>query len=348
MLERPTAVKRRNFQPAYFGLWQSGELKRRVEVALQKLADCALCPRNCHVNRLVGERRACNTGRYVTVSSYFPHFGEERCLRGDRGSGTIFFSWCNLRCVFCQNYEISWAGEGRSAEPQELAEMMLRLQEQGCHNINLVTPEHVVPQILEALFLAVERGLRLPLVYNTSAYDSLDSLALMDGIVDIYMPDFKFWDPESARRYAKAPDYPEAARRAIKEMYRQVGPLIIDEQGLALRGVLLRHLIMPGGVVGTREIMNWIGRELGPETYVNLMAQYHPAGRVAGTEYPEINRSISPSELEQAVDAFHSAGLSRLDREPRSSKCSETTSCCLFEAIIHRRHKGITVLIESI
>jgi len=194
--------------------------------------------------------------------------------------------------------------------------MMLQLQEQGCHNINLVTPEHVVPQILEALLLAVERDLRLPLVYNTSAYDSLDSLRLMDGIVDIYMPDFKFWDSESAHRYAKAPDYPETACSAIKEMHRQVGPLVIDEQGIALRGVLLRHLVMPGGVAGTREITNWIGRELGSETYVNLMAQYHPAGRVSDTAYPEINRCVSPSELEQAIDAFHSAGLTRLDREP--------------------------------
>lgn len=314
--ERSTFMTRKKFQPAYLGLWRSGELVRRVEIGLKKLADCVLCPRNCHVNRLEGKTKICRTGRYAVVSSHFAHFGEERCLRGRHGSGTIFFSWCNLRCVFCQNYEISWAGEGHSAKPEELAEMMLRLQEQGCHNINLVTPEHVVPQILEGLLLAVERGLRLPLVYNTGTYDSLDSLRLMDGIVDIYMPDFKFWDPESARRFAKAPDYPETARSAIKEMHRQVGPLVIDEQGIALRGVLLRHLIMPGGVAGTREIMNWIGRELGPETYVNLMAQYHPAGRVAGTEYPEINRCVSPSELEQAVDAFRSAGLTRLDRKP--------------------------------
>lgn len=289
---------------------------RRVKLGLEKLADCVLCPRDCHVNRIENKSKVCRTGRYAIVSSHFAHFGEEGCLRGHRGSGTIFFSWCNLRCMFCQNYEISWQGEGRPAEPEELAEMMLRLQEQGCHNINLVTPEHVVPQILEALLLAVESGLRLPLVYNTSAYDSLDSLALMDGVVDIYMPDFKFWGPESARRYAKAPDYPEAARRAIKEMHRQVGPLVVDEQGVALRGVLLRHLIMPGGVAGTPQIMNWISRELGPETYVNLMAQYHPACRVTETQYPEINRCLSPRELDQAVDAVRSAGLSRLDREP--------------------------------
>jgi len=315
MLDCPSAVNRRNFQPAYLELWQSGELARRVKLGLEKLADCILCPRDCHVNRIENKTKVCRTGRYAIVSTHFAHLGEERCLRGNRGSGTIFFSCCNLRCTFCQNYEISWLGEGRTAEPQELAEMMLHLQEQGCHNINLVTPEHVVPQILEALLLAVESGLRLPLVYNTSAYDSLDSLALMDGVVDIYMPDFKFWDPESARRYAKATDYPEAARRAIREMHRQVGPLVIDEQGVALRGVLLRHLIMPGGVAGTTEIMNWISRELGPATYVNVMAQYHPAGSVTEGQFPEINRCISPRELEQAVDAFRSAGLSRLDHE---------------------------------
>ncbi|MGA2237159.1 MAG: radical SAM protein [Terriglobales bacterium] len=341
MLEHPTAVNRRNFQPAYLELWQSGELARRVQLGLEKLADCVLCPRNCHVNRIENKTKVCRTGRYAIVSSYFAHFGEEQCLRGNRGSGTIFFSWCNLRCVFCQNYEISWLGGGRPAEPEELARMMLRLQEQGCHNINLVTPEHVVPQILEALLLAVERGLRLPLVYNTSAYDSLDSLALMDGIVDIYMPDFKFWDAESGRRYAKAPDYPEAARRAIKEMHRQVGTLVTDEQGVALRGVLLRHLIMPCGVAGTPEIMNWISRELGPESYVSLMVQYHPACRVTEKQYPEINRCISPSELEHAVDAFRSAGLSRFDHEPAFVHLSEATVLMLPapNLTINRRRK---------
>jgi len=311
----PIAVTSRAFHPAYLELWQSGKLAHRVELGLQKLADCALCPRNCHVNRLEGRTKVCKSGRYATVSSYFAHFGEERCLRGSCGSGTIFFSWCNLHCVFCQNHEISWLGEGRIARPDELADMMLGLQDQGCHNINLVTPEHVVPQILEALLSAVERGLRLPLVYNTSAYDSLESLALMDGIVDIYMPDFKFWDPGQARRYAKAPDYPEAARRAIKEMHRQVGPLVTDEDGVARRGLLLRHLVMPGGAAGTAETMHWIANELGPETYVNLMDQYHPACRVSATEYPEINRRITRSEFEEGVQAFRTAGLSRLDSD---------------------------------
>ena len=306
-------MQRREFQPAYLKLWRCGELARRVKLGLEKLADCALCPRNCHVNRIADKTKTCRTGRYAVVSSYFAHFGEEHCLRGTHGSGTIFFSWCNLRCVFCQNYEISWLGEGRTVKPPELAEMMLVLQAQGCHNINFVTPEHVVPQILEALLLAVDGGLQLPLVYNTSAYDSLDSLALMDGVVDIYMPDFKFWDPEKARLYAKAPDYPEAARRAIREMYRQVGSLVADEQGVALRGVLLRHLVMPGDAAGTTDVMQWVARELGPETYVNVMAQYRPSCRVTSKEYPEINRTITASEFEQAKHAFYSAGLHRLD-----------------------------------
>jgi putative pyruvate formate lyase activating enzyme len=308
-------VQRASFQPAYLKLWKSGELSRRVELGLEKLADCNLCPRNCHVNRIEDETKVCKTGRSAVVSSYFAHFGEEHCLRGSRGSGTIFFSSCNLRCVFCQNYEISWQGEGRATKPDELASMMLHLQDKGCHNINFVTPEHVVPQILEALLRAVERGLHLPLVYNTSAYDSADSLALMDGIVDIYMPDFKFWDPGQARRYAKAPEYPETAQRAIKEMHRQVGPLVTDEHGIALRGVLLRHLVMPGGVAGTPEIMQWIARELGADTYVNLMAQYHPACRVSESEYPEIDRCITGSEFQQALDAFYAAGLARLDSD---------------------------------
>ena len=308
-------MNRAEFQPAYLELWQSGELSRRVELGLEKMADCVLCPRNCHVNRIEDKTKTCRTGRYAVVSSSFAHFGEERCLRGTHGSGTIFFSWCNLRCVFCQNYEISWLGVGRTTTPEELAAMMLALQAQGCHNINLVTPEHVVPQILEALLLAVERGLRLPLVYNTSAYDSLDSLALMDGVVDIYMPDFKFWDPETARRYAKAPDYPEAARRAIQEMHRQVGPLVTDEHGVALRGVLLRHLVMPDGAAGTPEIMQWVAHELSPETYVNLMAQYRTAAHVTAKRYPEINRCITTSEFQQALDAFRAAGLHRLDHD---------------------------------
>ena len=306
-------LNRSEFQPAYLRLYRSGELARRADEAVAALADCALCPRDCHVNRLADKFAVCKTGRYAVVGSHFPHFGEEDCLRGWRGSGTIFFSWCNLRCVFCQNYDISWQGEGDATRPDELAEMMLQLQQLGCHNINFVTPEHVVPQILEALPLAIAGGLRLPLVYNTSAYDSEHSIRLMDGVVDIYMPDFKFWHSEMAREYSKAPNYPDAARRVIKMMHDQVGDLMFDEHGLALRGVLLRHLVMPGGICGTREIMEWAARELGPDTYVNVMAQYYPAGKVSGSQYVQINRRISGDEFAEALATARAAGLRRLD-----------------------------------
>jgi len=305
--------KRSEFEPAYLSTYHSGALQKKIEEAIAALADCTLCPRDCHVNRLADKYAVCKTGRYAVVGSHFPHHGEEDCLRGWRGSGTIFFSWCNLRCVFCQNYDLSWEGAGVGTRPEALAEMMLELQTVGCHNINFVTPEHVVPQILEALPLAIEGGLRLPLVYNTSAYDSLHSIELMDGVVDIYMPDFKFWDAEMARRYSKAPNYPEAARRVIKKMHEQVGDLIVDENGLALRGVLLRHLVMPGGVAGTREIMQWVARELGPDTYVNVMGQYYPAGKVSSREYVQINRQVTGYEFRAALDEARAAGLRRLD-----------------------------------
>ena len=308
-----TCLKSNELQPAYLRVYESGELHRRVERALAALADCTLCPRDCHIDRLANKFAVCKSGRYAVVGSHFPHFGEENCLRGWNGSGTIFFSWCNLRCVFCQNYDISWKGGGQGTRLEDLAAMMLRLQEQGCHNINFVTPEHVVAQILEALPLAIEGGLRLPLVYNTSAYDSLHSIELMDGLVDIYMPDFKFWDPEMARHYSKALNYPEAARRVIKAMHQQVGDLVLDENGLALRGVILRHLVMPGSIAGTREIMEWVARELGPNTYVNVMAQYYPAGKVSGKEYVDINRHITPDEFQEALAAARAAGLQRLD-----------------------------------
>jgi putative pyruvate formate lyase activating enzyme len=313
------SIPRQNFSPAYLRLFESGELKQRLQWALGALEVCRLCPRNCGVDRLSDKMGVCKTGRYAMVSSCFPHFGEEDCLRGTRGSGTIFFSWCNLRCVFCQNYEISWLGEGKTTPPDELAGMMLHLQKLGCHNINFVTPEHVVPQILEALLPAIERGLRLPLVYNTGAYDSLESMQFLNGVVDVYMPDFKLWNSETARRYLRAPNYPEAARRAIREMHRQVGPLVLDENGLAVRGLLIRHLVMPGLLEETRQILKWIASELGPDTYVNLMAQYNPAGKVSGTEYAEINRRITSKEYRAALDTAHSLGLRRLDaRAPLS------------------------------
>lgn len=301
------------FEPAYLRLGLP-ELRRRAEEALDVLRDCVACPRDCHVNRLEDRFAVCKTGRHAIVASFFPHFGEEDCLRGWNGSGTIFFSSCNLKCAFCQNADISQQRAGREVQPEDLAGMMLFLQNQGCHNINFVTPEHVVPQILEALPRTVELGLRLAIVYNTSSYDSMHSLHLLDGIVDIYMPDFKFWDREASRHYLKAPDYPEVARRTIAEMHRQVGPLRVDEFGLAKRGVLLRHLVMPGGIAGVREIMQWIAEELGPDTYVNVMAQYAPAGQVGtNPKYEAINRCISREEYAEAVRIALAAGLHRLD-----------------------------------
>jgi putative pyruvate formate lyase activating enzyme len=308
----------RSFEPAYLALHRSGALRQRAEAALERLSHCLVCPRDCGVDRMAGKTAACHTGRYAQVASYSPHFGEEDCLRGWRGSGTIFFSMCNLRCVFCQNYDISQANRAPETPPPRLAAMMLELQDMGCHNINFVTPEHVVPQILEALPIAVEGGLRIPIVYNTSAYDSLDSLSLLDGIVDIYMPDFKFWSPALSLRYVKAKDYAEAARRAIGEMHHQVGPLKLDENGLAKRGVLLRHLVMPGEIAGTEAIMRFLADEVSPDTYVNLMDQYYPAGRVLGGEFGEINRRTTGAEFECAVEAARAAGLWRFDqRRPR-------------------------------
>lgn len=302
-------------RPAYLSL-PPGELAHRARVAVQALADCRACPRDCGVDRLADKWSACKTGRYAVVSSAFPHFGEEDCLRGWNGSGTIFFAHCNLRCVFCQNFDISQGvrpGASRGIRTAgEIAAMMLALQERGCHNINLVTPEHVVPQVLEAVAEAVPRGLHIPLVYNTSAYDSLESLQWLDGVVDIYMPDLKVWSTTSAERYLKAADYPEAARAALKEMHRQVGALQIDERGLATRGVLVRHLVMPGLLDETKACLRWLATELGRETYVNLMDQYRPAGKVQGRAYAEIDRRVSPDEWSGALRDARDLGL-RLD-----------------------------------
>jgi len=251
------------------------------------------------------------------VASSFAHFGEEDCLRGWNGSGTIFLSLCSLRCVFCMNYDISQQGGGAEVSPEQLARMMLALQAQGCHNINLVSPEHVAPQILEALPIAVDGGLRLPIIYNTSGYDAPESLRLMDGVVDIYMPDFKIWEPATALKYLMAAGYPEAARRAILEMHRQVGDLKLDEDGLARRGLLVRHLVMPGGIAGTRDIMEFLAREVSPHTYVNIMDQYHPAWKVTSGGYHEIDRPITEQEYREATTAARLAGLRRLDDRRR-------------------------------
>jgi putative pyruvate formate lyase activating enzyme len=302
--------------PSYLRLG-TDELAARAGQALALLGEerCTVCPRLCKVGRLADHKGLCAIGRQAVVASYFAHFGEENCLRGWNGSGTIFFSGCNLRCVFCQNHDISWEVKGERVTPARLAQMMLALQARGCHNINWVTPEHVVPQILEAVPLAVAGGLRLPIIYNTSAYDSLDSLRLMDGIVDVYMPDFKVWSPQAARRYLRRPEYAEVAREAIKEMGRQVGPLVFDSDGLARRGLLVRHLVMPRMVAETEAILRFVAEELGPDTYVDLMAQYYPAGLVGKNDrdgYPEIDRHLYQEEYLQAVDIGHELGL-RLD-----------------------------------
>jgi putative pyruvate formate lyase activating enzyme len=293
------------------------ELERRAVEADELLGErCVVCPRRCKVDRRADVAGLCAIGRHAVVASHFPHFGEEDCLRGRRGSGTIFFSGCNLRCVFCQNHDISWEVQGELVMPERLAEMMLELQAIGCHNINWVTPEHVVPQILEALPLAFARGLEVPIVYNTSAYDSLDSLRLMEGIVDVYMPDFKLWTSETARRYLKRADYPDVARETIAEMNRQVGDLVLDERGLARRGLIVRHLIMPGLLEETEAILRFVAEELGTGTYVNLMAQYYVSGKVGKEgEYEELARGIHREEYEQAFALARELGL-RLD--PRS------------------------------
>ena len=305
-------------EPSCLELHRSGELARRARAALELLASpCRVCPRECSVDRLADERGLCRIGRRAMVASHFPHFGEEDCLRGSRGSGTVFFSGCNLRCVFCQNFDVSWKVEGEEVSAERLAAMMLELQAMGCHNINWVTPEHVVPQILEALPLALDAGLDLPIVYNTSAYDSPDSLALMDGVVDIYMPDLKVQSSERARRFVGKREYFEFASRNIREMHRQVGNLVLDERGLARRGLIVRHLIMPGMLDETEAVLRFVADELGPDTYVNLMGQYYPAGKA--DKFEEINRRPYRSELERAFEIADALGLRRLDARSRAS-----------------------------
>lgn len=302
--------------PAYIDLYRSGELQKRVEKALSLLASCSLCPRDCGVNRLEGETGYCRTGRKARVASYSPHFGEEAPLVGRNGSGTIFLSSCNLLCVFCQNYEISHLNEGVDIEPEQIAAMMVELAKTGCHNINFVTPTHVVPQLLEALMLAIEQGLRIPLVYNSGGYDRRETLELLDGVFDIYMPDFKFWEREWSERYCDAPDYSEFAKEAIKEMHGQVGDLVVNEEGIAIRGLLVRHLVMPNNVAGTYEIMRFLAEEISANTYVNVMDQYRPCGK-AEEDYA-IRERLTSQEFKDAMEAAKRAGLTRLDPRDRA------------------------------
>jgi len=298
------------YRPVYISLYLSGELDSRVREAREMLRRCRLCPRHCEVDRLAGERGVCNTGELPRVSSYFPHYGEEPPLVGYHGSGTIFFSYCNLKCIFCQNYTISHLGEGSEVSPRILAGMMLELQSLGCHNINLVTPSHVVPQILDALSIAVEGGLCLPLVYNTGGYDSVETLRLLDGVIDIYMPDLKYTSGEVSKRLSKAKDYPEVAKAAILEMHRQVGDLKIDDRGIAYRGLIVRHLVLPEGLAGTREAMRFLAREVSPDTYVNIMDQYYPC--YMAKKNPLLNRRITVEEYQEAIKIAQEEGLRRI------------------------------------
>lgn len=303
-------------EPTYLKLHRDGVLRERAREAVERMRQCRLCPRECGVNRLEDEQGFCQTGRRALVSSAGPHFGEESPLVGSHGSGTIFFSSCNLLCSFCQNYDISHLREGAEVDADRLAGAMLQLAQGGCHNINLVTPSHVVPQILEALVAAAESGLSVPLVYNTGGYDSVETLRLLDGVVDIYMPDFKFWDNAWAERFCYAGDYRERAMEALQEMHRQVGDLAIDEAGVAVRGLLVRHLVMPGGVAGTQGVMQFLAREISRDTYVNVMDQYRPCWEAHKT--PAINRRITVEEYDQALEAARQAGLHRLDNRVRT------------------------------
>jgi putative pyruvate formate lyase activating enzyme len=271
---------------------------------------CRLCPRRCGVDRPAGERGRCSIGALPLVASSGPHYGEESVLVGRGGSGTIFLAGCNLRCEFCQNWDISHQCRGTPAGPEAIAAMMLRLEGQGCHNVNLVTPTHVAPWLAEAIVLARGRGLAVPVVHNGSGYESVEALALLDGLVEIYMPDAKFWRSESSERYCDAPDYPERVREALKEMQRQVGDLEVDERGLARRGLLIRHLVMPGGLEESRAILGWIASEVSPRAAVNVMGQYYPCYHAC--EHPEINRRLTAEELAAACDEARRLELRRV------------------------------------
>ncbi|MGE5190234.1 MAG: radical SAM protein [Gemmatimonadota bacterium] len=277
-----------------------------------RLSACDICPRLCRVDRRRGPLGACRTGAKARVASYGPHFGEESPLVGFNGSGTVFFSYCSLSCVFCQNYGISHLGEGEDVPAEKLAAVFLSLAAMGCHNLNLVTPTHVTPQIVEALALAAARGFSLPVVYNCGGFERVETLRDLDGIVDIYMPDVKFLDPDAAARYCAAPDYPDAVRAAVREMSRQVGPLRVDRRGIAVRGLLVRHLVMPGGLSDSRRVIDFLADEIGEDVYLNLMDQYRPCGRAA--DFPEIDRRTTADEWREARDHALARGLRRLDR----------------------------------
>ena len=304
--------KEDEWRPAYVKLEEEGKLVQRIEQAYAIFENCQLCPRRCGVNRKRGEKGFCRAPLKPVIFSHQPHFGEERSIVGDNGSGTIFFSNCNLRCVFCQNWPIAHEGRGKQVQDEDLADMMISLQKMGCHNINLVTPTHVMPNILNAIRIALYKGLRVPIFYNTSGYERLEILKILDGIVDIYKPDMKYMDSDKAAKYsAGASDYPQVAKKAIMEMNRQVGELKIDHRGVALRGLVIRHLVMPNRVAGTEKFVRWVSENLPKSTYVNIMAQYRVEYKAF--DYPEISRGINVQEYLEAMEWAEKYGLTNLD-----------------------------------
>jgi len=306
-------MRRKDFEPAYLRLERSGELERRVRELHAIYRSCRLCPRRCGVDRTKGQTGVCSSTSRAKVFSAHPHFGEERPLVGRGGSGTIFFSHCNLLCVFCQNWEINHRGDGSYVSDDQIGRLMTDLQELGCHNINLVTPTHVVPNIISGLRTAIRRGLKVPLVYNCGGYEPVEVLQLLDGIIDIYLPDYKYTDGAMAAKYSSgAADYPEVAAAAIQEMHRQVGELVVDESGTALRGLMIRHLVLPNNIAGTDKFVKFVAEKLTPATYVNIMAQYRPEYKAKNI--PELSRRITSAEYQQALRWAREAGLTRLDR----------------------------------
>jgi putative pyruvate formate lyase activating enzyme len=304
-----------NFPPAYLKTYKDGRFPDIVHKAHQMLEACSVCPRECGVDRTHDEFGFCEAGYLPEVSSHAPHFGEESPLVGHHGSGTIFFTHCNLGCLFCQNYSISHLGSGSKISAQQLAKVMVGLQERGCHNINFVSPTHFVPQILEALPRAIEMGLSVPLVYNTGGYDSMETLQLLDGIFDIYMPDFKYSQEKISDKYSQASDYPRIVKQALKEMFRQVGDLQIDADGIALRGLLVRHLVLPDGLAGTKDVMRFLAEQISQNTYVNIMDQYHPSGNIP-LDSP-LRRRVTSEEYSHAIAIAKEEGITRLDNREK-------------------------------
>ncbi len=293
--------------PRYLESYHSGKLKKVISETFSLLKSCCICPRKCKVNRINNEVGFCKTGLKPYVYSYMPHHGEEPPVSGIRGSGTIFFSHCNMACVYCQNYEFSQSGQGREVDFTELARIMLELQRLNCHNINLVTPTHIMPQILKALEIAIEGGLNIPIVYNTGGYELPQIIKLLDGIVDVYLVDMRYADSKMAIKYSDAPDYPKYNQGAVKEMHRQVGIAETDKNGIIKKGVLIRHLVLPNNIAGTDKIMKFIAREISKDTYVSLMSQYLPYYRAA--EFQDISRRLYDYEYEEARNTMQKYGL---------------------------------------